>query len=142
VSVTVGIPFSRWGAEPFILAPIPFPLKALESARVDPRPKGEGYPHPFELALMWKKQLADEQTLTKSKIAAREGLSRARVTQIMNLLELPNCIKRQLEDPPEPLNIHAFSERRLRMILSRKIEEQMPVWTAWVRELQSVFGPS
>ncbi len=56
--------------------------------------------------------------LTKAKIAAREGLSRARVTQVMNLLDLPEDIQSGVLNPPAPLTMHAFSERRLRAVVS------------------------
>lgn len=87
----MGIPFSRWGAEPFIVAPIPFPESILRSARREavPNDSDNRALHPFELALNWEKELAADNSLTKARIAAREGISRARVTQIMNLLELP-----------------------------------------------------
>lgn len=140
VTVTAGIPFSRWGAEPFIAAPVPFPEKVLQAARsVQSRNERENRPlHSFELALNWLKELAADQTLTKARIAGREGLSRARVTQIMNLLELPEQIQSELRRPPGHLNIQAFSERRLRMILSFPATElQLEAWTEWLRELQN-----
>ena len=38
--------------------------------------------------------------LNKARIAAREGISRARVTQVMNLLQLPAEIQASLLEPP------------------------------------------
>lgn len=55
--------------------------------------------------------------LNRAKIAAREGISRARVTQIMDLLKLPEGIQNHLLRPPAPLEIHSFPERRLRLIV-------------------------
>jgi hypothetical protein len=40
----------------------------------------------FEQALEWQRQLESGEVLTRAAIARREGLSRARVTQIMNVL--------------------------------------------------------
>ena len=57
-------------------------------------------PHPFELAQTWRQQIGADPMLNKAKIAAREGLSRARVTQRMNLLELPAEIQSDLPCPP------------------------------------------
>ena len=79
--------------------------------------------HPFLLAQSWCQQLEHDALLTKAKIAAREGISRARVTQIMNLLQLPAEIQADLLKPPAPLEIHTFSERSLRVILSCVWEE-------------------
>jgi hypothetical protein len=115
-------------------------VQVARSATV--RSEIEEAPHPFELALAWQNELAQNRYLTKARIAARETLSRARVTQIMNLLDLPASIQEALKSPPAPLNIHAFSERQLRMILSFETEKQVPAWGAWVRELQRSFGPS
>jgi hypothetical protein len=106
MSVTARIPFSRWGAEPFIVAPFTYPVHAAQAARSARRCLDrKRAPHPFELALNWNDELAQDKKLTKVKIAAREGLSRARVTQIMNLLDLPANIQNELRHPPEPLNI-------------------------------------
>lgn len=144
VNVTVAIPFSRWGALPFIIAPSAFPVSAVQVARsATVRSEIEEAPHPFELALAWQNELAQNRYLTKARIAAREGLSRARVTQIMNLLELPGSMQKTLMNPPEPLNIHDFTERRLRLILTEEmLERQVQCWTAWVSELRDSHGPS
>jgi hypothetical protein len=139
VSVTMAIPFSRWGAEPFVVAPIPFPQKVLEAARcLVSFPSHERNLHPFELALNWETELAADNSLTKARIAAREGISRARVTQIMNLLELPESIQIELRHPPKPFSIELFSERRLRLILSHRTSElQIRGWRAWLSELMN-----
>lgn len=71
-----------------------------------------------------------------AKIAAREGFSRARVTQIMNLLELPQEIQTGLLNPPARLNIHVFTERKLRNLASlAEPDKQKVTWRKWVREL-------
>jgi hypothetical protein len=140
VTVTAGIPFSRWGAQPFIIVPFVFPENAVKAARL-PKLGAEidEAPHPFELALKWKDELAADAKVTKARIAAREGLSRARVTQIMNLLGLPEAIQKALQSPPKPLTIHSFSERRLRQILTAGLEEiQLRHWSNWISKLKNV----
>ena len=68
---------------------------------------------------------------------AREGLSRARVTQLMNLLQLPEEIQKDLQHPPASLEIYAFSERRLRQLLTCGDRElQLRRWQELVRECQ------
>jgi len=62
--------------------------------------------------------MEQDPSLSKAKIAARECLSRARVTQIMNLLELPEEIQKDLQHPPAPLEISSFNERNLRQIVA------------------------
>jgi len=74
--------------------------------------------------------------LTKAGIAKREGLSRARVTQIMNLLQLPGPILRTLENPPPPLNIDVFNERRPRDLLAKDgLLAQLDLWQTWLLKL-------
>ena len=78
-----------------------------------------------------------DATLNKARIAAREAISRARVTQVMNLLQLPAEIQADLLRPPAPLDIHSFSERRLRGLVSCGDEEtQTDRWRNLVQELK------
>jgi ParB-like chromosome segregation protein Spo0J len=63
--------------------------------------------HPFLLAQSWRQQLDHDTRLTKARIAAREGISRARVTQVMNLLQLPAEIQANLLRPSAS-SIRAF----------------------------------
>jgi hypothetical protein len=118
--LTLGIPFSRWGALPFVARPIPFPPDASHTPQATDNPEQlYSAPHPFQLALRWQQELTGNSQLTKACIAKREGLSRARVTQVMNLLQLPETIQEQLQNPPPPLNLYAFNERRLRKLLGQ-----------------------
>ena len=55
-----------------------------------------------------------------NEIARIENLSRARVTQIMNLLKLPANVKRFLASLQDPMEIQRYSERRLRKSLTEK----------------------
>jgi hypothetical protein len=83
----------------------------------------------------------NDARLTKARIAAREGISRARVTQVMNLLQLPAEIQAGLLRPPAPLEIHSFSERSLRVLVSYGNEEtQMSRWRQLVQELKDSGG--
>ena len=51
--------------------------------------KPEKMKHIIHKAVKWKKMLDDGSAESMSEIARIEGLTRARVTQIMNLLKLP-----------------------------------------------------
>jgi hypothetical protein len=139
ITLTLGIPFSRWGDKPFILQPIPFPadiLERLASANEEESQVSEPRLHPFLLAQSWRQELERGTGLTKAKIAAREGISRARVTQVMNLLQLPDDIQAGLLTPPAPLEIHSFSERSLRVLVACGDEEiQSSRWRNLVQEL-------
>ena len=58
--------------------------------------------------------LGDGSVLSMSEIAWIEGLAKARVTQIMNLLKLPADLKEFLVKLDDPNEIRKFSERKLR----------------------------
>jgi len=93
------------------------------------------------LAVLWRKQFEADNRLTQARIAAREGFSRARVTQILDLLQLPNEVQDGLIHPPAPLEIQSFSERRLRSILScGSTEVQLQQWHDLVRDLINSQG--
>ena len=102
---------------------------------------GQRRPHPFELAQVWRLQLESDPKLNKAGIAAREGISRARVTQIMDLLELPEEIRNGLIRPPASLEIHSFPERRLRIMVGCGDQAaQMRGWQGLVQELVGSVG--
>ena len=142
--LTVGIPFSRWGAKPFVVHPLPFPTRILEdlSPATEERSQAqEPRMHPFLLAQSWRQEMEHDAKLNKARIAAREGISRARVTQVMNLLQLPAEIQAGLLRPPAPLEIHSFSERSLRVLVSCGDEEtQTSRWRELVQELKGSAG--
>ena len=144
LSLTLGIPFSRWGAQPFVVHPLPFQTRILGAISPEVEEKSqarEPLMHPFLLAKSWRQQMDNDARLTKARIAAREGLSRARVTQVMNLLRLPPEIQDGLLRPPSPLEIHSFSERSLRVLVSCGNEEtQMSRWRQLVQELKDSGG--
>ena len=54
----------------------------------------------------------------RAELARKYGFSRARITQLMNLLRLPTEIREQIGMMPERVQRH-FSERRLRTIVNR-----------------------
>ena len=69
------------------------------------------------MALEWQAILARDKAFTKAKIARNTGISRARVTQIMNLLDLPEPIISFVAGLQKPSQIQIVSERKLRAIL-------------------------
>ena len=70
--------------------------------------------HVIHTAVRWKASLESGQMLSLSQIARREGLSRARVTQIMNLLKLSSDLRKFVLGLDDPEEIRRYSERRLR----------------------------
>jgi hypothetical protein len=92
--------------------------------------------HPFQLARRWHEEITHDANVTKAGIAKRESLSRARVTQIMNLLQLPQLIQQTLLSPPAPLKIDLFSERRLRALMAKgNAATKLRYWQTLLLEL-------
>ena len=94
--VTVAIPFSRWGAQPYVTYPFLFPIANTDAVRApvnDTIDAVEEVRHPIRLALEWRQMLADNPGLNMAGIAQIKGVSRARVTQVMNLLRLPEQVQ-------------------------------------------------
>ncbi|MDD5677015.1 MAG: hypothetical protein PHW60_03360 [Kiritimatiellae bacterium] len=123
ISIVMGIPFSRWGAKPFIVHPISYPEgygDDLHDNMYHDVAPAKPAQHPVHLALAWRQMLADDNTLNMAGIARNTGVSRARVTQIMNLLDLPKEILSYVTSLTVREDIRHFSERNLRSLLARK----------------------
>ena len=120
INLVVGIPFSRWGAQPFVTQPFLYPAGRTEriTDRCDSVDRtSKCAKHPIQHALGWQAQMENDPALTRARVAAREHISRARVTQIMSLLTLPPYIQRFLGTLTDTKQIRFFSERRLRRLL-------------------------
>jgi len=74
----------------------------------------------------WQKMLDEGEVSSLAQIAKIEGLTRARITQVMNLLKLPAEVKEFLNGLQDPVEIRRYSERRLRKTLKSKM---------WIKEL-------
>jgi hypothetical protein len=70
--------------------------------------------HIIHKAFEWKRMLDEGAVGSLKEIAAKEGLTQARVTQVMNLLKLPAEWKELLLRLESPKDIRKYSERRLR----------------------------
>ena len=70
--------------------------------------------HIIHKAVEWKKMLDDGSVCSMSEIARIEGLTRARVTQVINLLKLPAEMQNYLLNLDDPKEVRKFSERKLR----------------------------
>jgi hypothetical protein len=89
----------------------------------EPRP-----PHVIELlqrAQEWHRQLEAGEVRTQAAIARREGISRARVTQVMGLLRLAREIQEHVLSLPDMVRRPAITERALRPIAQlQEVNEQ------------------
>jgi hypothetical protein len=73
--------------------------------------------HPIHVALEWSRQMENAPALTRAQVAAKHGVSRARVTQLMSLLALLSDVQCYIAALSDPKEIRFFSERRLRRLL-------------------------
>lgn len=95
-------------------------VNALPPQLSKPRPqKTPRMPRVAELlrkAMEWKELLGSGKGVIQADIARREGLSRARVTQIMDLLNLAPDIQKYILSMPEAVRRPSITERALRHI--------------------------
>ncbi len=87
--------------------------------------------------MKWHAQMENDSVLTRAKIAHKEGISRARVTQVMALLDLPQEIQNHLSKLTDPLEIRFLNERRLRQIVSLKSDAlRLEEWAEMLRRFK------
>ncbi len=82
-------------------------------------PKAPRTPHVVKLlrkALEWQALLESRQVRNQAEIAKREGITRARVTQVMGLLRLAPEIQQYILSMPDAARRPAITERALRPI--------------------------
>jgi hypothetical protein len=96
-------------------------VSALPEPRRTPKPPKElKTPRVVELlreALEWKTLLESGEVRNQAEIARREGITRARVTQIMAMLRLAPEIQARILSLPRTVPRPAISERALRPIV-------------------------
>jgi len=83
------------------------------------QPRGTKIPHITELlrmAIEWQRQLDAGEVQSRADIARREGITRARVTQVMGLLRLAPEIQQHVLSMPDAVRRPAITERALRAI--------------------------
>jgi hypothetical protein len=64
------------------------------------------------------------QVKNQSDLALKLGISRARVTQILNLLKLDSLIIQELEKLGDPIKSKLITERMLRPYVNKSFREQ------------------
>ena len=88
-------------------------------------PKDPKTPRVLELlrkAIEWREPLESGEAASQAAIARREGITRARITQVMGMLRLASEIQQHILSMPDMVRRPALTERVLRPIV--KIEER------------------
>lgn len=129
LEVIMAMPVMCRNARPFITHPFIYPedyVAQITSPDEPAAPTSKAHPHVIHLALEWREALRADPNLTMAELARQKGLSRARVTQILNLLTLPATIVGDLRDVRTAEDARRFSEHALRNIrLLKSAEEQI-----------------
>lgn len=82
------------------------------------------YRNPVRLAQQWQRAIRLEEYSSPAALAYHLGVSRARVTQIMNLLKLSQEVIDIICSLGDPISSPVVSEKRLRLLLALTAEEQ------------------
>ena len=82
------------------------------------------YRNPIYLAKEYKEMINKGEVKNQSELAKFKGISRARVTQILNLLKLDSLIIQELERLGDPLKSRIITERMLRPYVNKSLQEQ------------------
>jgi len=69
--------------------------------------------HAIHKPIKWQKILDSGTAKSRSEIASIEGITPARVTQVMNLLKLPSEVKSFLAGLSDPKEVRKYSVRKL-----------------------------
>jgi hypothetical protein len=80
--------------------------------------------NPIALAREWEALLANGTFQSRADLARELGVSRARVTQVLNLLSLAPQILNAIASIGDPMRSQVISEHRLRAFISLSEEEQ------------------
>ncbi len=126
LKMIIGLPIRHQMFLPFVVSPIPFRLEEWQrlNATGGIKPHSSRHKqHAIQVALEWQEMLKTDATLTLAQIARNIGISRARVTQIMSLLQLPSGILDFYKTKNLSARLFKISTRKLRDILTIKSTE-------------------
>jgi hypothetical protein len=82
------------------------------------------YRNPIYLAREWRKALDNGEYASRTALARHLKVSKARVSQILNLLKLSPEVIEILESLGDPISGPIVTERRLRPLLGLSAEQQ------------------
>ena len=119
---------TRWVPPSQVVNAVP---PSRRRARPPRSPKRVGPPRIVETlrkAIEWRRQLDAGEVRNQAAIAHREGISRARVTQVLGLLRLPTEIRHDIMAAQDEAQRRRPSEHALRRIISvRNASKQVAI---------------
>jgi hypothetical protein len=118
IKCVLGVPLPQYNLPPFAAAPFRFtwnPQRDSGEPMAD-ADEDSGPRHPICKVLEWDRRLQTEDNLTRSQLAREEGTTKAYVTQMLRLMNLPEEARQYLSGLRSPETIRSFSLRRLAMV--------------------------
>jgi hypothetical protein len=94
---------------------------------------GKSYRNPVALALEWRRAIDSGHYSSQADLARKKGVSRARVTQILNLLRLAPRVIEIVMDLGDPLPAPMVTERQLRRLINPSVQNQL-------KEIMTILG--
>jgi len=91
--------------------------KARRPAKPPRQPRTPRVVELLRKAQEWRRQIDEGEVLSQAEIARREGLTRARVTQVLGLLKLAPEIQACILELPNTVRRSAVTEHALRAII-------------------------
>jgi hypothetical protein len=118
IKCVLGVPLPQYNLTPFVATPFRFTLNSQGDAAgpVVDADEDSGPRHPICKVLEWDRRLQNESSLTRAQLAREEGTTKAYVTQMLRLLNLPEEARQYLSSLRSPETIRSFSLRRLAMV--------------------------
>ena len=99
----------------------------VKTVRVSTSKTKEVHRNPVALALEWRQALYSGRYSSQADLARKKGISRARVTQILQLLKLGPGAKEVITALGDPLTSHVITERSLRPIVRLTPSKQLMI---------------
>jgi len=96
-----------------------FPHKTIKTNKIN-----RIYRNPIYLAKEYKQMIDNYDVKNQAELAQLKGVSRARITQILDLLKLNPLIIQKLERLGDPLKSNIITERMLRPYVNKSFQEQ------------------
>ena len=93
----------------------------LQKSVKKPSTPKKTYRNPIYLAKEYEKMIDSGEVKNHAELARIKGISRARVTQILNLLKLDSLITQELERLGDPLKAKIINERKLRAYVNKSL---------------------
>lgn len=98
IKFVLGVPLPQYNLAPFVATPFRFTLNSHGDAAgpVVDADEDSGPRHPICKVLEWEQRLHRENSLTRAQLALEQGTTKAYVTQMLRLTNLPEEARQYL----------------------------------------------